>query len=118
MYLNFDELPDEQTLAASLAPLKQFRQHGMRAELAMQDDVNGIGWCFSEYFADAGVKYLNMGTHGHRALICFDKPTVFGGNLLQERKCWLIVQSIIIRGTFSEFTMTILSRLKLRCWSI
>lgn len=77
MYLNFDELPDEQTLAASLAPLKQFRQHGMRAELAMQDDVNGIGWCFSEYFADAGVKYLNMGTHGHRALICFDKPTVF-----------------------------------------
>ena len=49
----------------------------MRAEVAMQDDVNGIGWCFSEYFADAGVKYVNMGTHGHRALICFDKPTVF-----------------------------------------
>lgn len=77
MYLNFDELPDEQTLAASLAPLKQFREEGMRAELAMQDDVNGIGWCFSEFFSDAGVKYLNMGTHGHRALICFDKPTVF-----------------------------------------
>lgn len=77
MYLNFDELPDEQTLAASLAPLKQFRDEDMRAELAMQDDVNGIGWCFSEFFADAGIKYLNMGTHGHRALICFDKPTVF-----------------------------------------
>ncbi len=77
MYLNFDELPDEQTLAASLAPIKQFRDLGMRAEIAMQNDVNGIGWCFSEYFADAGVKYVNMGTHGHRALICFDKPTVF-----------------------------------------
>lgn len=77
MYLNFDELPDEQTLAASLYPLKQFREQGMRAEVAMQNDVNGIGWCFSEYFADAGVKYVNMGTHGHRALICFDKPTVF-----------------------------------------
>lgn len=77
MYLNFDELPDEQTLAASLAPLKQFRQEGMRAEVAMQNDVNGIGWCFSEFFADAGVKYVNMGTHGHRALICFDVPTVF-----------------------------------------
>jgi hypothetical protein len=24
-----------------------------------------------------GIKYLNMGTHGHRALICFDKPTMF-----------------------------------------
>lgn len=77
MYLNFDELPDEQTLANSLYPIKQFRENGMRAELAMQNDVNGIGWCFSEYFADAGVKYVNMGTHGHRALICFDKPTVF-----------------------------------------
>lgn len=77
MYLNFDELPDEQTLAASLYPLKQFREAGLRAEVAMQNDVNGIGWCFSEYFADAGVKYVNMGTHGHRALICFDKPTVF-----------------------------------------
>lgn len=77
MYLNFDELPDEQTLAASLYPIKQFREQGLRAEVAMQNDVNGIGWCFSEFFADAGVKYVNMGTHGHRALICFDYPTVF-----------------------------------------
>lgn len=77
MYLNFDELPDEQTLAASLYPLKEFRDRGIKSELAMQNDVNGIGWCFSEYFADAGIKYVNMGTHGHRALICFEKPTVF-----------------------------------------
>jgi hypothetical protein len=77
MYLNFDELPDEQTLAASLYPLKEFRRAGLKSELAMQNDVNGIGWCFSEYFADLGVKYVNMGTHGHRALIAFDRPTVF-----------------------------------------
>lgn len=77
MYLNFDELPDEQTLAASLAPLATFRDNGLPCTLAMQDDVNGIGWCFAEYFSDAGIRYLNMGTHGHRALICFDKPTVF-----------------------------------------
>ena len=77
MYLNFDELPDEQTLAASLYPLKQFREAGLKTEVAMQNDVNGIGWCFSEYFHDLGVRYVNMGTHGHRALICFDVPTVF-----------------------------------------
>ncbi|GHT24264.1 hypothetical protein FACS189430_08880 [Bacteroidia bacterium] len=77
MYLNFDELPDEQTLAASLYPLKQFRDAGLKSEVAMQDDVNGIGWCFSEFFSDLGVKYVNMGTHGHRALISFDYPTVF-----------------------------------------
>ncbi|MDR1919584.1 MAG: glycosyl hydrolase family 38 [Tannerellaceae bacterium] len=77
MYLNFDELPDEQSLAASLYPLKQFREAGLKSEVAMQNDVNGIGWCFSEYFSDLGVKYVTMGTHGHRALISFDKPTVF-----------------------------------------
>ena len=49
MYLNFDELPDEQTLAASLYPLKAFREAGMKAEVAMQNDVNGIGWCFTEF---------------------------------------------------------------------
>ncbi len=77
MYLNFDELPDEQTLAASLYPLKQFRQEGLKSEVAMQNDVNGIGWCFAEFFQDAGIKYVNMGTHGHRALISFPIPTVF-----------------------------------------
>ena len=77
MYLNFDELPDEQTLAASLEPLRLFREQGLPCELGMQNDVNGIGWCFSEYFPAVGVKYVNMGTHGHRALIAFDKPTVF-----------------------------------------
>ena len=77
MYLNFDELPDEQTLAASLAPLKLFKEKGLKTELAMQNDVNGIGWCFAEFLPDLGIKYVNMGTHGHRALICFDLPTVF-----------------------------------------
>ena len=77
MYLNFDEMPDEQTYASSLKPFEEFRKHGLQAKVAMQNDVNGIGWCFSDYYNTLGVKYLNMGTHGHRALIPFDKPTVF-----------------------------------------
>ncbi|MCY1722463.1 hypothetical protein OU798_19090 [Prolixibacteraceae bacterium Z1-6] len=77
MYFNFDELPDEQILAASLQPLKRIYENGIDTKLAMQNDVNGIGWCFSDYYHDLGIKYLNMGTHGHRALICFDKPTLF-----------------------------------------
>ncbi|MGE5394163.1 MAG: glycoside hydrolase family 38 C-terminal domain-containing protein [Candidatus Saccharibacteria bacterium] len=77
MYFNFDELPDEQTLAASLQPLKRFAQNGLHPEMAMQNDVNGIGWCMNDFYHDLGVKYLNMGTHGHRALISFDKPTLF-----------------------------------------
>jgi hypothetical protein len=77
MYFNFDEIPDEQILAASLAAVGRIKARGIPVTLAMQDDVNGIGWCLNDYFNQLGVKYLNMGTHGHRALICFDKPTMF-----------------------------------------
>jgi hypothetical protein len=77
MYFNFDELPDEQTLAASLRPVSLIKSKGMEVKTAMQNDVNGIGWNFCDYYHDLGIKYLNMGTHGHRALICFDKPTLF-----------------------------------------
>ena len=77
MYLNFDEMPDEQTYAASLRPFEMFQKHGLQAKVAMQNDVNGIGWCFNDFYHTLGVKYLNMGTHGHRALIPFDKPTAF-----------------------------------------
>ncbi|HKL33190.1 MAG TPA: hypothetical protein VJ919_11680, partial [Tangfeifania sp.] len=77
MYFNFDGLPDEQTLAASLQPIKRFKKEGLDVKVAMQNDVNGIGWCLNDYYNDLGVEYLNMGTHGHRALIAFDKPTLF-----------------------------------------
>jgi len=77
MYFNFSELPDEQTLAASLKPISRFKKYGLDVKVAMQNDVNGIGWCLNDYYNDLGIKYLNMGTHGHRALICFDKPTLF-----------------------------------------
>jgi len=77
MYFNYDELPGEQELAYSLYPLKQIKQEGIPVRAAMQNDVNGIAWSFSEFFPDLGVKYVIMGTHGHKALISFDKPTVF-----------------------------------------
>lgn len=77
MYFNYDELPGEQELAYSLYPLKHFKQEGIPVRSAMQNDVNGIAWSFSEFFPDLGVKYVIIGTHGHKALISFDKPTVF-----------------------------------------
>lgn len=78
MYFNFDEMPDEQTLAASLAPLKQFKKLGLnQIQVATQNDVNGIGWCFNEFFPEIGVKYLTMGVNLHKALPPFDMPTYF-----------------------------------------
>lgn len=77
MYFNFNEIPDEQTLAASLAPIKSITEKGIPVTSAMQNDVNGIGWCMNDYFNTLDIKYLNMGTHGHKALISFDNPTAF-----------------------------------------
>jgi len=77
MYFNFDEIPDEKILASSLTALGRIKERGIPVTLAMQNDVNGIGWCLNDYFNQLGIKYLNMGTHGHRALICFDIPTMF-----------------------------------------
>ncbi len=77
MYFNFSELPDEQVLAASLKPIERIHKAGMPVKTAMQNDVNGIAWNLIDMYADLGVEYVNMGTHGHRALICFDLPTLF-----------------------------------------
>lgn len=77
MFFNYSEIADETSLVAQTQTLKQFKEKGISVTTAMQDDVNGIGWCLADYFQGTGVKYLIMGQHGHRARIPFDKPTAF-----------------------------------------
>ena len=77
MLFNMSEIADETSLKNLLNPIALFHKYGIDVKTAMQDDVNGIGWCMADYLPDAGVKYLIMGEHGHRALIPFDKPTSF-----------------------------------------
>lgn len=120
MYFNFDELPDEQILAASLQPLKRFRDNGLEVKTAMQNDVNGIGWCLNDFFPDLGIRYLNMGTHGHRALISFDKPTLFwwespsGKRMLAYRAEHYMTGNTVFKihaGEFDRFEEELLSYL-------
>ncbi|MBK8701943.1 MAG: glycosyl hydrolase family 38 [Saprospiraceae bacterium] len=77
MFFNFSEIVDETALAIQTQTLKYFKDQGIDVTTAMQNDVNGIGWCMVDLFHDTGVKYLTMGQHGHRAQIPFDKPTAF-----------------------------------------
>jgi hypothetical protein len=77
MYFNYSEIADEAGLAAQTRYLKNIKPYGIPIETAMQNDVNGFAWGLTEFFPDAGIKYISMGTHGHRALIPFDKPTAF-----------------------------------------
>ncbi len=77
MIFNMSEIADENLFCASLLPVKQFKRLGIPVTTAMQNDVNGVAWCLADFFPEAGIKYLNMGQHGHRARIPFDKPTAF-----------------------------------------
>lgn len=122
MYFNFDELPDEQSLAVSLLPLKRIRENGLEVKVAMQNDVNGIGWCLNDYYSELGIRYLNMGTHGHRALICFDKPTLFwwespsGNRMLAFRaEHYMIGNTVFLihTGNFNRFEEELLTYLTL-----
>jgi len=106
MYFNFNELPDEQILAASLQPLKNIKEAGLEVKMAMQNDVNGIGWCLNDYYSDLGIKYLNMGTHGHRALICFDKPTLFWWESPSGNKMLAYRAEHYMTGNFFEIHKT------------
>ena len=77
MPFNMSEIADENILAASLRPIKKFKDFGLKITTAMQNDVNGIAWCLADYFPDTGIEFLIMGQHGHRARIPFDTPTPF-----------------------------------------
>ena len=77
MFFNMSEIVDENSLRIFLEPFREFKKHNIPVKTAMQNDVNGIAWCLADYLPDLGVKYVWMGEHGHRALIPFDKPTVF-----------------------------------------
>ncbi|MEO1627756.1 MAG: glycosyl hydrolase family 38, partial [Bacteroidota bacterium] len=77
MYFNFAEIVDETALGIQTQALRYFKEFGIDVTTAMQNDVNGIGWCMVDLFHDTGLKYLSMGQHGHRARIPFDKPTSF-----------------------------------------
>jgi len=77
MFFNMSEIVDENSLKTFLEPIREFKKLGIPVTSAMQNDVNGIAWCLTDYMHDIGVKYFTMGEHGCRALVPFDRPTVY-----------------------------------------
>ena len=77
MFLNMSELSSESALAASLMPVLEIKKFGLPVQTALQDDVNGAGWCLVDYFSDVGIKYLSMGINQTRSILPFDRPTPF-----------------------------------------
>ena len=77
MFVNMSEMVDENSLKTFLEPIRTFKKLGIPVTSAMQNDVNGIAWCLTDYMHDIGVKYFTIGEHGCRALVPFDKPTVY-----------------------------------------
>jgi hypothetical protein len=78
LMLNMSEISSESSLAALLRPLRSIRdEFGVPVQTAMQNDVNGAGWCLVDYFSDIGIRYLTMGINKTRSILPFDKPTMF-----------------------------------------
>jgi len=77
MFFNMSEMADENSLRTFLEPILEFKKRGIPVTTAMQNDVNGIAWCLADYMPDLGIKYFTMGENGDRALIPFDRPTVY-----------------------------------------
>lgn len=77
MFFNMSELSGEGNYRAFLEPMERFRELEIPVVTAMQNDVNGVAWCLADYLPDLGVKYITMGSNGHRAGIPFDRPTLY-----------------------------------------
>ena len=78
LMLNMSEIATESALAALLQPLREMKDDfGLSVHTAMQNDVNGAGWCLVDYFSDCGIRYLTMGINKTRSILPFDKPTTF-----------------------------------------
>ena len=77
LFLNSSDLADETMIAATLQPIREFREQGFPVKAAMQSDINGVPWCLADYLSGAGVEFLNMAQNDTRALKPFDRPTTF-----------------------------------------
>ncbi|MEN8193863.1 MAG: glycosyl hydrolase family 38, partial [Bacteroidota bacterium] len=117
MFFNFSEIVDETALAIQTQTLKKFKERGIDVKTAMQNDVNGIGWCMIDFYKDTDVKYLTMGQHGHRAHVPFDKPTSFwwespaGNRLLAYRsEHYMHGNALALTSGYLDAFMTNLSK--------
>ena len=78
LLLNMSEIASESSLAALLRPVRAIKEEfGIPIRTAMQNDVNGAGWCLADYFPDLGIRYLTMGINRTRSILPFDLPTAF-----------------------------------------
>lgn len=78
LMLNMSEIATESSLAALLRPLREMKDDfGFKVHTAMQNDVNGAGWCLVDYFSDSGIRSLTMGINKTRSILPFDQPTMF-----------------------------------------
>jgi hypothetical protein len=77
MFFNMSEIADENSFKTFFEPLRLFKSLDIPVKTAIQNDVNGIAWCLADYLPDLGIRYFTMGENGHRALIPFDRPTLY-----------------------------------------
>ena len=117
LYLNSSDLADEAIIAASLQPVRFFRESGFPVKAAMQDDINGVPWCLADLLSGAGIEYLNMGQNTDRALKPFDRPTTFWWESPSGKGFWSTGPNITC-GEITSGSSIIQERLRKICFPI
>ncbi len=77
LYLHLSDIADENVMAASLQPIRTFKQFGLPVVTGIQNDVPGMAWCLVDFFADTDVKYLTLAINNDRTPRAFEVPTLF-----------------------------------------
>ncbi len=89
LMLNMSEIAPEQALAALVQPLREMKERfGFPIRTAMQNDVNGAGWCLPDYFSGIGIRYLTMGINKPGRSCRSTSRRAFGGNRPPANGSW------------------------------
>jgi len=91
MQYNFTPLLGVEQMFRSLRPVRRLREEwGLDISTAMQSDVNGIAWLFSDLLLDMGVDFLSMAINPVRGGVPKPYPMAFWWETPSGRRllCW------------------------------
>ncbi len=67
MQYNTTPMLTPEQMRRSLEPVRILRdEYGLQVDTAMQDDVNGASWLFTDYLLDSGIDFFTMAINQHR----------------------------------------------------
>lgn len=87
MQYNLTPLLNMEQMIRSLYPVRRLREnYGVTIDAAMQSDVNGVSWIFSDLLLDVGIDFFTMSVNPSRGGVPKPMPTGFWWETPSGRK--------------------------------